>query len=76
MTGLAISNEKNIERQIELIILVPTERTLDIIIKTPTVSYNLMIGLLCLFLTAFSKICEFADDLVSVELGSSNRFAI
>uniref|UniRef100_A0A8C1M9D2 Si:dkey-4c23.3 n=1 Tax=Cyprinus carpio TaxID=7962 RepID=A0A8C1M9D2_CYPCA len=65
MTGLAISNEKNIERQIELIILVPTERTLDIIIKTPTVSYNLMIGLLCLFLTAFSKICEFADDLVT-----------
>uniref|UniRef100_A0A8C1M6X8 Si:dkey-4c23.3 n=1 Tax=Cyprinus carpio TaxID=7962 RepID=A0A8C1M6X8_CYPCA len=59
-------------KQIELIILVPTERTLDIIIKTPTVSYNLMIGLLCLFLTAFSKICEFADDLVSVELGSSN----
>uniref|UniRef100_A0A8C1M9C2 Si:dkey-4c23.3 n=1 Tax=Cyprinus carpio TaxID=7962 RepID=A0A8C1M9C2_CYPCA len=72
MTGLAISNEKNIERQIELIILVPTERTLDIIIKTPTVSYNLMIGLLCLFLTAFSKICEFADDLVSVELETSS----
>uniref|UniRef100_A0A8C1QXD4 Si:dkey-4c23.3 n=1 Tax=Cyprinus carpio TaxID=7962 RepID=A0A8C1QXD4_CYPCA len=73
MTGLAISNEKNIERQIELIILVPTERTLDIIIKTPTVSYNLMIGLLCLFLTAFSKICEFADDLVSVELAKCSK---
>uniref|UniRef100_A0A673KR31 Vitellogenin-like n=1 Tax=Sinocyclocheilus rhinocerous TaxID=307959 RepID=A0A673KR31_9TELE len=44
MTGLAISDEKNIKRQIELIILVPTERTLDIIIKTPTVSNNLMIA--------------------------------
>uniref|UniRef100_A0A673K626 Vitellinogen beta-sheet shell domain-containing protein n=1 Tax=Sinocyclocheilus rhinocerous TaxID=307959 RepID=A0A673K626_9TELE len=43
MTGLAISTENNIERQIELIILVPTERTLDIIIKTPTLSSNLMI---------------------------------
>lgn len=49
MTGLAISDEKNIERQIELLILVPTERTLDIIIKTPTVSNNLMIDSLCLF---------------------------
>ncbi len=53
MTGLAISNEKNIERQIELIILVPTERTLDIIIKTPTVSNNLMIGLLHYFENTF-----------------------
>ncbi|KAF4097788.1 hypothetical protein G5714_021796 [Onychostoma macrolepis] len=41
MTGLAISNEKNIERQIELIILVPTERTLDIIIKTPTMTLSM-----------------------------------
>ncbi|ROL40725.1 Vitellogenin [Anabarilius grahami] len=40
MTGLAISNEKNIERQIELVILVPTERTLDIIIKTPTMTLS------------------------------------
>ncbi|XP_042567868.1 vitellogenin isoform X2 [Cyprinus carpio] len=42
MTGLAISNEKNIERQIELIILVPTERTLDIIIKTPTMTLSVL----------------------------------
>ncbi|KAG1928327.1 vitellogenin [Pimephales promelas] len=35
MTGLAISYEKNSERQIELFILVPTERALDVIIKTP-----------------------------------------
>ncbi|XP_048022033.1 vitellogenin isoform X2 [Megalobrama amblycephala] len=40
MTGLAISDEKNIERQIELVILVPTERTLDIIIKTPTMTLS------------------------------------
>ncbi|XP_016298359.1 vitellogenin [Sinocyclocheilus anshuiensis] len=40
MTGLAISDEKNIKRQIELIILVPTERTLDIIIKTPTMTLS------------------------------------
>jgi len=49
MTGLAISYEKNSERQIELFILVPTERALDIIIKTPKVSNNPKIGLLCLF---------------------------
>lgn len=49
MTGLAISDEKNIERQIELVILVPTETTLDIIIKTPTVSKNLMTDSLCLY---------------------------
>ncbi|XP_050959598.1 vitellogenin [Labeo rohita] len=40
MTGLAISNEKNTERQIELIILVPTETTMDIIIKTPTMTLS------------------------------------
>nr|APB93354.1 vitellogenin 3 [Ctenopharyngodon idella] len=40
MTGLAISDEKNIERQIELVILVPTERTLDIIIKTPAMTLS------------------------------------
>ncbi|XP_026091760.1 vitellogenin [Carassius auratus] len=40
MTGLAVSDEKNIERQIELIILVPTERTLDIIIKTPIMTLS------------------------------------
>ncbi|XP_073699963.1 vitellogenin [Garra rufa] len=40
MTGLAISNEKNTERQIGLIILVPTQRTLDIIIKTPTMTLS------------------------------------
>jgi len=49
MTGLAISYEKNSERLIELFILVPTERALDIIIKTPKVSNNPKIGLLCLF---------------------------
>lgn len=55
MTGLAISNEKNTERQIELIILVPTETTMDIIIKTPTVSYNLVVGLLYPFWQHFLR---------------------
>ncbi|XP_056303589.1 vitellogenin [Danio aesculapii] len=40
MAGLAISNEKNIERQIELIILVPNIRTLDIIVKTPMMTLS------------------------------------
>nr|XP_021325376.1 vitellogenin [Danio rerio]XP_021330153.1 vitellogenin [Danio rerio] len=40
MTGLTISNEKNIERQIELIILVQDLRTLDIIIKTPLMTLS------------------------------------
>lgn len=55
MTGLVISDEKNIERQIELVILVPTKRTLDIIIKTPTVSNNLMTDSLCLYWQHFFK---------------------
>ncbi|XP_043079840.1 vitellogenin [Puntigrus tetrazona] len=41
ITGLAINYEKNTDRQIELIILVPTERTLDIIIKTPKMTLSM-----------------------------------
>ncbi|KAL1251197.1 hypothetical protein QQF64_018993 [Cirrhinus molitorella] len=42
MIGLAISNEKNTESQIGLIILVQTQRTLDIIIKTPTMTLSVL----------------------------------
>lgn len=41
MTGFSISSAKNNEKQFELIMVIQTERTLDITIKMPEVSNNL-----------------------------------
>lgn len=40
MTGFSISDAKNNRKQLELIMLIQTEKTLDIIIKMPAVSNN------------------------------------
>lgn len=38
LAGITVANEKNTEKEIELTVAVPTEKTLNIILKTPKVN--------------------------------------
>ena len=40
MAGITVSKAKNIEKELELTVAIPTERTVDVIVKLPLVNIS------------------------------------